>query len=146
MLLGVCQKHREPAPPVQVVPQEPWARHGRHVQTKLAHEKRPSPGTGLAQHLQFSAWRCYFFPCCLFLSRLVSHNTNPKAAGVGWDLKDYPVPTLCRGQGHLPLAWVAPSPVQPGFWNFHTASPGNITWSRQEERNRPLYAEILGQN
>lgn len=45
MLLGVCQKHREPAPPVQVAPQEPWARHGKNVRTKLARKKRPSPAS-----------------------------------------------------------------------------------------------------
>lgn len=76
MLLGVCQKRGEPAPPVQVLPQEPGAQHGKNVPTRLACRKHPSPGTGLAEHLQFSAWHCYFFLCCLLLSQLASHSTE----------------------------------------------------------------------
>lgn len=69
---------------------------------------------------------------------------NPK--GIGWDLKDLPLAALCHGQGHLPLDWIAPRPGQPGFWNFHPASLGNITQSKQEAINHPLYSEILEQN
>lgn len=47
-----------------------------------------------------------------------------------WDgehLKAHLIPTLCRGQGHLPLALVAPSPVQPelGFVTY----PWNEMWN-----------------
>lgn len=34
---------------------------------------------------------------------------NPELFGVGRDLKVHPVPTLCRGRGHLPPARAAQS-------------------------------------
>ncbi|EOA93912.1 hypothetical protein Anapl_14400, partial [Anas platyrhynchos] len=44
---------------------------------------------------------------------------------VGRDLKDHPVPAPCHGQGHLPPAQAAQSPIQRGLehlqgWGTHS--------------------------
>uniref|UniRef100_A0A803W4L5 KRAB domain-containing protein n=1 Tax=Ficedula albicollis TaxID=59894 RepID=A0A803W4L5_FICAL len=46
---------------------------------------------------------------------LLTGTMNPRILGLGWkNLKAHLFPSPCHGQGHLPLAQVAPSPVQPG--------------------------------
>jgi len=44
---------------------------------------------------------------------------NRRMVWVGRDLIDLLDPTLCHGQGHLPLDQVAQSPIQPGLELFH---------------------------
>ena len=47
--------------------------------------------------------------------------------GLEGNLKDHLIPTPCHGQGHLPPAQVAQSPIQPGLghcqgWGIHSCS------------------------
>ena len=52
---------------------------------------------------------------------------NHRMAWVGRDLKDPLAPAPCPGQGPLPPAQAAPSPIQPGLghcqgWGSHSSS------------------------
>lgn len=55
--------------------------------------------------------------CCL-RAWVGAQITEPRMVLPGRDIKAHPVQCPCPGQGHLPLAQAAPSPIHPSLGDF----------------------------
>ena len=92
--------------------------------------------------LQYSTEE-YCLQILLCIQSVLWTPVNHRMVWVGKDLKDHLVPPPCHGQGHLPLAQVAQSPVQPGLEPFQGGGSHSFSGQPVPVSHHPHREELL---